>query len=93
MPESETVESLQVKIKDLERKLDDDQEASLFEGYDQCLRNLHEVVDGTQLVTWQLGPVAGLEYLLAALRNYEVDVEPERDVPHDWLSRWKVDLQ
>lgn len=84
------LELSRVKVAELRREVDEAAVDSLEEGYEQALRNLKNVTDGTALVTWQLGPSAGLEYLLAALRNMEIDTTPGPDVPHDWLSRWTV---
>ena len=86
------VRELEAEIAKLQRELGDVTEQSLMDGYDQCLANLHDVVGITQEVTRVLGPSEGLTYLLERLREKDVPVGFDRDLPYDWLNRWKVEL-
>jgi hypothetical protein len=76
----------------LQRQLGDVAERSLVDGYDQAVLDMHDVVGVTQEVTRVLGPSEGLTYLLERLREKDIPVGFSRNVPYDWLDRWKVEL-
>lgn len=92
---AQQVAHFQAKIKELEQKnreIVDDSINTLNAGYEQCLQDMADVVGITQEVTRVLGPAEGLTYLLERLQEKDIVIGHRRGVPHDWLSRWKVEL-
>ena len=86
------IEELKARVKGLEAEVRDVRTESLMEGYNQALNAMRNVAHGVIDVTWAAGPVAGLELLLHRLKEKDVIVTSPLGVPHDWLSRWKVEL-
>lgn len=86
------IEQFRAKIKELKEIVDEYEDGTvLMAGYNQCLTDLRNVVDGTLEITRAQGPAEGLSFLLDRLAEKDVIIDPRR-VPHDWLSRWKVEL-
>lgn len=86
------VEELKAKVRKLELEVRDVGIESLTAGYDQCLEDMRNVAHGVIDVCWAFGPAEALELLLRRLEWKDVLVTSPLGVPHDWLSRWKVEL-
>ena len=93
---NEHIEKLHAKIKELEQKNRDIVDSSLETlnaGYEQCLDDMRNVTHGVIEVTWASGPIEGLELLLRRLEHKDIEIYSPLGVPHDWLSRWRVELK
>ena len=93
IPTPETIEELKARVKQLEYELNEGHIESLMEGYNQALNDMRNVAHGVIDVTWAAGPAEGLQLLLHRLEEKDVIVTSPLGVPHDWLSRWKVELR
>lgn len=90
---NEHIGKLHERIKELEGELADALGPEVLQaGYDQCLEDMRNVTHGVIEVTWAAGPIEGLELVLRRLEHKDVPVTSPMGVPHDWLSRWKVEL-
>src|SRR5215207_5846890 len=87
------VDDLKAYIKELENEVDDAHTFSLNAGYDKALEDMRNITHGVMEVTWAAGPVEGLGLLLRRLQEKDVPTDSQLGVPHDWLSRWKVELK
>ena len=89
------VKALREQIKELKIELASALDGTqLVQGYEQALWDMQEVTLGVMELTRVQGPIAGLELLLKRLEEKEVPIllPPSPGIPHDWLSRWKVEL-
>jgi len=90
------IAGLKAKIKELEqenREIVDSSLETLSAGYEQALTDIQHITHGVMEVTWAAGPVEGLGLLLRRLQEKDVPTDSPLGVPHDWLSRWKVELK
>ena len=89
----ERIKQLMQRVKELEEELDDANIENINAGYEQCLQDLQGIARDVMELVWARGPVEGLEVLLKRLEEKDVPVYlAMHAVPHDWLSRWKVEL-
>jgi len=85
-------QELKARIHELEKEAGVIHIESLTSGYDQCLEDMQNVIGITLETTRVLGPAEGLTYLLRRLQEKDVIIPSPLGTPHDWLSRWKVEL-